>query len=261
MVRIAATGDNCIDLYDNLQESYVGGNPVNVAVYINRLGGRSAYVGVVGNDENGQKVIEQLREKGVDCSHVRKLDGKTAVTHINLTDHERVFGKYEEGVLPFLKLSEEDLRFMAGYDIVVSGVWGYADSYFQRLKQYGAVTAMDFSTELDHEMIARIGPYVDYAFFSFEGQDGDVHPFMLEAYEKIHGTIIVTLGEHGSAAYDGSQFFSCGIEPCTVVDTMGAGDSYIAGVLYGLAKGRSLQEAMQCGARNSSITIGYKGAW
>ena len=261
MVRIAAVGDNCIDFYDNLQEFYIGGNPVNVAVYIKRLGGESAYIGAVGNDGYGREVIRQIHAKGVDCSRVKILEGSTAVTHINLTDHERVFGKYEEGVLPLLELSEEDLRFMAGYDIVVSGVWGYADRYFQKLKEYGAVTAMDFSTELDHEMIARIGPYVDYAFFSFEDQKGDVRSFLEEISKRIRRIVIVTLGEHGSMAYDRHRFFSCGIEPCTVVDTMGAGDSYIAGVLYGLAEGRPLPQSMRLGSKNSSITVGYKGAW
>ena len=38
-IRVAAIGDNCIDYYDSLNESYPGGNPVNVAVYIKRLGG------------------------------------------------------------------------------------------------------------------------------------------------------------------------------------------------------------------------------
>jgi len=36
-IRVAAIGDNCIDYYDSLNESYPGGNPVNVAVYIKRL--------------------------------------------------------------------------------------------------------------------------------------------------------------------------------------------------------------------------------
>ena len=36
-IRVAAIGDNCIDYYDSLNESYPGGNPVNVAVYIKRF--------------------------------------------------------------------------------------------------------------------------------------------------------------------------------------------------------------------------------
>ena len=45
-VRFAAIGDNCMDVYDKTGEVYLGGNPVNVAVHIARLGSRASYIGV-----------------------------------------------------------------------------------------------------------------------------------------------------------------------------------------------------------------------
>ena len=44
-IRLAAVGDNCIDLYDQTGDAYPGGNPVNVAVYTVRLGGSASYTG------------------------------------------------------------------------------------------------------------------------------------------------------------------------------------------------------------------------
>ena len=85
---------------------------------------------------------------------------------------------------------------------------------------------------------------------------------------KLHGrnaegakTVIVTRGTKGSIAYDGTSYTEFGIIPCDVVDTMGAGDSFIAGFLYGILQGKSLQESMEQGAKNSSVTLGYSGAW
>ena len=49
--------------------------------------------------------------------------------------------------------------------------------------------------------------------------------------------------------------------PGEVVDTMGAGDSFIAGFLYAICEGKGIQEAMADGAANSSVTIAYSGAW
>ena len=63
MIRVGAVGDNCVDMYDNIGELYVGGNPVNVAVYIKRLGGESIYAGVVGSDGYGKWVKEELNKK------------------------------------------------------------------------------------------------------------------------------------------------------------------------------------------------------
>lgn len=261
MVKIGAVGDNCIDMYDNIGEFYVGGNPVNVAVYIKRLGGNADYAGVVGNDRYGELVKEQLYEKGVDVSMVKTIEGSTAISHIDLINKERVFGEYEEGVLPQLLLAEEELKRLAECDIVVSSVWSYTESYFERLKRLGAITAMDFSTELDSEVIDVVGEYLDYAFFSFEEGNMELEEFMKDIFERIRGIVIVTRGEEGSVVYDGKQFIYHGIEPCEVIDTLGAGDSFIAGFLYGMAEGLSIKDSMMKGAKNSSVTIGYKGAW
>ena len=42
-VKIATVGDNCMDVYENIGKAYPGGNPVNVAVYIVRMGGEASY--------------------------------------------------------------------------------------------------------------------------------------------------------------------------------------------------------------------------
>ena len=106
-----------------------------------------------------------------------------------------------------------------------------------------------------------VGPYLDYAFFSFEEGNMELEEFMKDIFERICGMVIVTRGEEGSVAYDGEEFVYHGIEPCEVVDTLGAGDSFIAGFLYGMAEGLSIKDSMIKGAKNSSVTIGYKGAW
>lgn len=261
MIRVGAVGDNCVDMYDNIGELYVGGNPVNVAVYIKRLGGESIYAGVVGSDGYGKWVKEELNKKGVDVSMVKTIEGTTAISHIDLIEKERVFGEYEEGVLPKLYLTEEDLSKLADCDVVVSSVGSYAEHYFEKIKKLGAVTAMDFSTELDSEIIDVVGPYLDYAFFSFEEGDKKLENFMKDIYQRIKGMVVVTRGEEGSVVYDGKEFIYHGIEPCEVVDTLGAGDSFIAGFLYGMSEGLSIKESMIKGAKNSSVTIGYKGAW
>ena len=85
-MKIVCIGDNCIDSYDETGKRYPGGNAVNVAVYLRCLGMESSYVGAVGNDENGELLRRTLREKGVDLSRLRVLDGPTAVSHVRMLD-------------------------------------------------------------------------------------------------------------------------------------------------------------------------------
>ena len=46
-----------------------------------------------------------------------------------------------------------------------------------------------------------------------------------------------------------------------MVDTLGAGDSYIAGFLYSYLQGLPMKRCMRAGAENAAVTIGYLGAW
>ena len=65
-------------------------------------------------------MISAIQNKGVDTSHIQVLDGKTAVTHVDIVDGDRVFGKYEEGVLADFKLREQDISFIKKHDLAVS---------------------------------------------------------------------------------------------------------------------------------------------
>ena len=48
---------------------------------------------------------------------------------------------------------------------------------------------------------------------------------------------------------------------CEVVDTMGAGDSFIAGFIVGILEGQTIDECMVTGSKSSAVTLGYSGAW
>ena len=261
-IRIAAVGDNCMDVYDNTGEAFPGGNPVNVAVYVKRMNGESSYTGLVGTDDYGKFTIEAISAKGVDISHVKVLDGRTAITHVEIKNGDRVLGEYEEGVMADFKLTEEDIDFLCSHDLVVTGIWGMVESELHKIKERGIPVAFDFADKPDHEITHEALPYVDYAFFSDDSKsDEELHEFMKYIKEKGPGVVVVTRGEKGSMAYDGIQFTKFGIIECEVVDSMGAGDSYIAGFIMGVLEGKSILECMRKGALSSSLTIGYYGAW
>lgn len=260
-MKIVTVGDNCIDYYGSLETGYPGGNPVNVAVYMKRLGVSAAYVGAVGNDKYGKIMIEALTEKGVDISHLHIKEGSTAVTQVELIDGDRVFGDYDEGVMTDFKLTSEDKDFLSTFDLIVSGLWGKIENNLAELKERGNVIGFDFATKLDDPVVKIAIPHVDYAFFATEEDSDELREFMKEQHQKGPKIVVVTLGENGSVAYDGVKFYEFGIIPCNVVDSMGAGDSYIAGFLKAMLEGKEILECMKQGATNSSVTLEYTGAW
>lgn len=260
-MKIATVGDNCIDYYHNLEKGFPGGNPVNVSVYLKRLGVSTAYVGVVGNDEYGKILMDSLSDKGVDISHLHVVEGKTAVTQVDLIEGERVFGDYEEGVMANFRLTPEDVDFLCSFDLIVSGLWGKIEKSLSDLKRRGQLIAFDFATKLDDPIVDIAIVNVDYAFFAADEDNDTLRSYMKKQQEKGPKVLVVTLGENGSIAYDGLKFYRYGIVKCHVVDSMGAGDSYIAGFLKAYLEGKEIMECMEQGAKNSSITLGYTGAW
>ncbi len=261
-MKIATVGDNCMDVYESLNESFPGGNPVNVAVYFKRLGGEASYTGVVGDDTYGNIMLQALKRKNIDISHVGVIHGNTAITKVELINGERVFGDYDQGVLAQFFLCEADVDFLTSHDMVVSSLWGNIENDLYKIKEKSTPIAFDFANKLSGRILETAISYVDYAFFSYdEGDNEFIREFMKKIKEMGPKIVIVTLGDKGSICYDGNEFISQGIVPCIVVDTMGAGDSYIAGFLRGILLGKELRECMKLGAENAAVTLLYRGTW
>jgi fructoselysine 6-kinase len=260
-MRIVTAGDNCIDVYKSLNKYYPGGNPVNVAVYLAKLGVEAAYVGVVGDDEYGRIMRDAIHQQGVDISHLHRITGQTAVTEVELVEHDRVFGDYFEGVLENFTLSEEDMAFIGEFPLLHTGIWGKLEGDLQKIRQQGLTVSFDFADKLDHEIVTKALPYVDYAFFSHDTADDFIKEYLIHAWRSGPKLAVATLGINGSLAYDGIRFHTQAAIPVEVVDTMGAGDAFIAGFLHSAQLQKDLDGCMEAGSRNASRIIRHFGAW
>jgi len=261
-MRIACIGDNCIDWYDGIEKGSPGGNPVNVAVYARRLGAESSYIGAVGSDAGGEIILRALAGKGVDTSHVRTLPGSTAVSHVTLKDGERVFGDYDEGVMADFRPDPEDIDFICGHDIAVTSLWGHSEGALAQIRAAGVPVAYDAAERPFSSAALAAAPDTDIFFFSDDtGSDCEVMEELRRVRSLGPGTAVAMRGKKGSMAMDGESFFRFGIIPCAVRDTMGAGDSYIAGFLDERLRGSSVPECMMAGAACAAETLGHPGAW
>ncbi|MCE5236665.1 MAG: fructoselysine 6-kinase [Clostridiaceae bacterium] len=262
MIKLACAGDNCIDYYGATGEKYPGGNPVNVAVYARRLGGAASYIGAVGTDENGKLLLNALEGKGVDVSRVHIVEGATALTHVAIVNGDRVFGDYHEGVMEGFALTQEDITFIEKHDMLVSGLWGRVEGELKRISERGVPIAFDCSDRPESPQALVALAAADIAFFSDDISDDAALRARIRAIAAQGPRVVVaTRGARGSLAYDGAGFTEQGIIDCTVVDTMGAGDSFLAGFLCAYLRGGSTKGCLLAGAQSSAVTLGYRGAW
>ena len=264
-MSLLAIGDNCVDFYRELDLSFPGGNALNVAVYSSRmLGIRAGYVGVVGTDERGDFILDQMRRNGLSTEHVGRVEGKTAVTTISVRDGDRFFDEYIEGVQEGAVFPREELDYAGGFDIVHYTVWGFGREYIPMMKENGGpLLSCDFSSEIDSPA-TEIMPYLDYSFFSgshlLEG--GEEPQRVVEALGgRTRGVVVMTLGEHGSLAFDGERMYVGEAVPVEVVDTLGAGDAFIASFLCSRLMGMDIQGSLSEGHVAASEICGRLGAW
>jgi len=264
-MRLLSIGDNCIDHYAELGKRFPGGNALNVAIYANRIRGVEAdYIGVVGDDEAGDFILRQMRQEGLSTQGVQHLHGKTAVTTILIRDGERVFAAYDEGVQRNAVFPSEWLKKIPEYDIAHYTVWGFGREHVPKIKKDGhPILSCDFSSELDSPAL-EIMPHLDYAFFSGsklieKGENPEERLTQLK--ERTGGTVVMTLGEHGSIAHDGKRIHRGKATPVVVVDTLGTGDAFIASFLASAASGDPIPEALEKGHRAAAPVCRRLGAW
>lgn len=264
-MKILSIGDNCIDHYVELGKKYPGGNALNFAIYALRYENvDSDYVGVVGNDDNGRYLIKQIKENGVDTKHITVMEGATTVTKILIRDGDRIFDEYFEGVQKDAALPYDKIPSPQDYNLIHFTVWGFGRKNVKRLKEStDALLSCDFSGQLEDPR-TEIMSHLDFSFFSGghlieKGEDPE--PVLRKLKERTPGIVVMTLGEHGSMVYDGEKIYRGYAISVNVVDTLGAGDGYIAAFLVSHLRGDKIEESIRSGHLAAKEICKRLGGW
>ena len=247
-MKAAMIGDNCIDFYTEYIDDegrvykdikYPTGNVVDTGVNLRKTGIEVSIISTTGDDENGKWMKTTLEDEGLDISHLKTTKGQTAITYMSLNGKDRVHGDYLEGVLKDIVFDEDDISFASSHDLVHSALWGNAENVLPLIKRKNnPLISFDYADRLDSIILERTIGFVDYGFFSYhQDKDEYIKDFLKDVVNRGLKVAIATFGEKGSLAWDGKSFIECDIVPALkVINTVGAGDSYIAGFLSGVLR-------------------------
>lgn len=261
--RLLGLGDNTVDIYVDRALQFPGGNAVNVAVQARRLGAQTGYLGCLGSDEAGMLVADALRAEGVDASRCRVRAGDNARCFIGHDGHDRRFLRSQRGVRgEWGDFSPEDLAYIAGFDLVHASIYGELDGALATLRPAIRRFSFDFSERWTPANLAATLPWLDIAFLSFPGgSDVECSELARECAAAGPGIVVVTRGERGSLALAGGVFHRHGITPARIVDTLGAGDGFIAAFLLAVLEGRGVPAALAAGADNAAAACACQGGF
>ncbi|RJF54111.1 aminoimidazole riboside kinase [Serratia inhibens] len=260
--RVWVLGDAVVDLVPENSNSYLkcpGGAPANVAVGIARLGGDSAFIGRVGKDGFGAFLQQVLRKEQVDIRHMTQDDThhtSTVVVDLDLlgertftfmvTPSADLFLQPED--LPDFKadewlhvcsiaLSQEPSRsttFTAMENIRAAGGWVSFDPNIREdvWRQLEALRpCLQKALLLAH--VVKISQE-ELSFISNIGELESAIDWMMQRYPL--RLLLVTLGGDGVCVHDGKQIRHFRAPSIVPVDTTGAGDAFVAGLLAALAQ-------------------------
>ena len=261
--KVVSIGDNCVDHYlPPIDCRFIGGNALNVAVQLCKSGIRTAYVGNVGEDREGKLTLEKLHEQGVDISHVQVHPGRTSTTDVLLTPGgDRQFIHEFVGPLKTLNLKPETLNFVCQHDLVHNSWMGGTEEYLLLFKQARLVASFDYGERYTQDYLDRTIAMVDVAFFSTTEEEGQrAREFAEEIGHRGPSLVVITMGRWGSLAYDGSHHFQPAF-PAQVVDTLGAGDTFIGVFLAHRMKKEPVVDSLRFAAQAAAHTCTHYGAW
>lgn len=261
-MRIVGVGDNTVDVYVHLGRAFPGGNAVNVPVFCSRLGNEAAYVGCFGDDWAGDLLKRALADEGVDTTHSQTINEANAWSNIDVVDGDRVFVGSDGGASALIELRRGDLEFVSGFDLVHTSVYSHLEAQLPELKARSALLTFDFAQNWDESYLSSVLPNVDIAFFSAaKSSDSEVKEALAGVLAQGPSLAVATQGPKGAVAFDGKQFVQEHARPTTVVDTLGAGDAFIAGFLHSYSRAPELPGAMAAGAEKAAIACQHFGAF
>jgi sugar/nucleoside kinase (ribokinase family) len=254
----------------------VGSSSVIFACGAARLGLRVAFIGKCGDDLFGRFMLEEMRKRAVDTSPVI-VDPllSTGLTVILNKGDDRAMLTFP-GAIGALRADEipDDLLRRARHLHVASYFLQDAlrpglPDLFRRARALGLTTSLDTNYDPTErwEGLDQLLPLTDvFLPNATEACALTGVPDVEEAaarLARIVRVVAVKLGAEGALGVQGEQMARVSSLPVAVVDTVGAGDNFDAGFLYGYLHGWPLERALRlgtvCGALSTRAAGGVAG--
>jgi sugar/nucleoside kinase (ribokinase family) len=255
-----------------------GGNGINTAMALARLGVPVRIAAAIGKDRFGQFLRDRVRAEGLDDAGLVTLSGAKTSTSIVLveTTGERRF-LHLRGVSAFFSAQHLDWEQVAG-----SRIFHYASAFalpafdetslapaLKRARELGCLTSINICWDVRGRWLKTLQPALAHTDFIFPNREeglqltGEAEPAAIAARLRGWGarTVIIKLGAAGCYVESPQGSFTSPGFAVRPVDTTGAGDCFAAGFLAAICRGQSLAlAARHANATGALTTLGLGGA-
>jgi ribokinase len=260
-----------------------GGSAANTIYGLAKLGVNTGFIGAVGDDDEGELLLDDFQSMGVDTSQIKIKSAAATSSVLCLTDRRGRRALYvSPGANGLLTWQDIDLQYLNQARIIHLSSF-VADEQFQL--QHRVLSAISPSVKVSLAPGAlyadkgwdALAPWLKRASVLFVNQremraltGEEFEAGARRCLEQGCGIVVVTLGkgiDRGKpiACYinDGAREYYIEAqrgERGTVIDTTGAGDAFATGFLYGLLKGEELRNCGLLGQAVARLAISKMGA-
>jgi len=263
-----------------------GGAEANVAIGLSRLHVPVTWAGRVGDDGVGRRIVRDLRAEGVNVRPVIDRSAPTALLLKERTAGDRTRVTYwrrgsagsrieASDVLPLLDEGQVDLLHVTG---ITASLGETANEALRRIVLAAVERRIQISFDVNHRASlwngsdprSTYGWFVERANIVFAGidevaavvgpaQGADRAAARLAAMGP--DEVVVKLGDAGALAYHRGERETADAVPVTVIDTVGAGDAFVAGYLSERLSGSSLKTRLATAVKTGAAVCQHAGDW
>lgn len=267
-------------LWDALPDGdELGGAPLNVAADLKNLGVDVHFISAVGDDESGNEALNALEMTGLDTGLVQVNDYPTGLVQVDLDmdgmpsyeiltdrawDHIHLSPEIEEAVGRSSFLVIGSLIFRS--DLSSKTIRSLLNNYPGK-----CIVDMNFRTPFySQELADELLGYADIlkinedelneiaAWNDIQGGHRNAVRILTEYFDL--EMVILTRGSNGALIFKDQKFYEATALQVEVVNTVGAGDAFLAGVIFSLIYKKDPDEMLRIANKLGAAATASKGA-
>lgn len=258
-----------------------GGAPINFVYYASRLGAEGYAISAIGDDTLGKEIIEELDKYQIQHL-IEKVPYPTGTVKVELDEEgvpsytisERVAWDHIIATSNAIDLAEQADAICFGTlaqrstqsreTIQAISSFAPADAYrlydINLRQRYYNKELIEESFYLANVLKANREEFkILKGLFELEKSDREAAHWFMEKYSL--RMVALTAGAMPSTIYTREETSTLPSPEIPVVDTVGAGDAFAAGLIISLIKGKSLREAHEAAVATATFVCTQEGAW
>lgn len=278
MSKITCFGEVLWDVFPTHRK--IGGAPLNVAIRLASFGNEVKIISAIGDDNNGRELVEFVKENNVETDLIQIIkDFKTGEVKVML--NEKGSASYEimfPRAWDKIDLESDDINCVKSSDAFIFGSLvardGFSRNTLFELLNYSKYSVFDVNLRQPYytkELLETLMNKADFIKFN-DDELFEISSFLGSKYNSLEQNIhfiskttntkhiCVTKGRHGAVLlHDDQLFYNSGYQ-IKVVDTVGAGDSFLATLISKLLNKNNPQEAIDLACAVGALVAQSEGA-